>query len=88
MEPHFATMYAKLCRLMNRDYPAVIRSLIYAKAIEGGYTCYENGDDKKALCEPAASEEQAFEKTLKSITVRRLVANKCQDVLLFLVGNA
>ena len=81
MEPHFSTMYAKLCRLMNRDYPEIVRSLIYAKSVEGGFVCYENGDEKIPLCGVSSSEEEAIKNTLKEVTVRRLIANKCQDEL-------
>ena len=80
MEPHFASMYARLCRLMNRDYPSLIEKLFYVKESEGGFVSYENGDSTKPLCPVAATEEEAKKVTLKSLTVRRLIANQCQDV--------
>ena len=80
MEPHFASMYARLCRLMNRDYPSMVERLFYVSNVEGGYVCYERGDSSHPLCPVAATEEEAKKTTLKSLTVRRLLANQCQDV--------
>ena len=80
MEPHFASMYARLCRLMNRDYPSMVERLFYVSNVEGGYVCYERGDSSHPLCSVAATEEEAKKTTLKSLTVRRLLANQCQDV--------
>ena len=80
MEPHFASMYARLCRLMNRDYPPMVERLFYVSNVEGGYVCYERGDSSHPLCPVAATEEEAKKTTLKSLTVRRLLANQCQDV--------
>ena len=35
MEPHFAPMYAKLCRLMNRDFAGKLKDMIFAKKENG-----------------------------------------------------
>ena len=80
MEPHFASMYARLCRLMNRDYPSMVEGLIYASKVEGGFVCYERGDSTHPLCPVVTSEDEAKKTTMKSLTVRRLLANQCQDV--------
>lgn len=74
-------MYARLCRLMNRDYPDIVRSLICAKRVEGGFVCYEKGDEETPLCDISSSEKEAIKNALKEVTVRRLIANKCQDGL-------
>ena len=79
MEPHFSSMYARLCRKMNRDYPAKIDSLLSYKEVDGQFLCYEVGNDA-ALFEPKKTEAEAKENAKKLLSVRRMLAEKCQNV--------
>lgn len=79
MEPHFSSMYAKLCRKMNHDYPAKIEKIIRFEKANGKFVCCEIGSNE-ALFEPMQTEAEAKENAMKMLSVRRMLAEKCQTV--------
>lgn len=79
MEPHFSSMYAKLCRKMNHDYPAKIEKIIRFVVVDGKYACCELGKTEP-LFEPMQTEAEAKENAMKMLSVRRMLAEKCQTV--------
>lgn len=81
MEPHFAPMYAKLCRLMNRDSKEFISAKLFTQKDEktGLWSCGELGT-KDVFVNDAVTEVEAKERTVKEKNFRRILANKCQQV--------
>ena len=79
MEPHFAPMYAKLCRLMNRDFAGKLKDMIFAKKENGVYYFCANGTSTP-LTEGMKTEELARQAALKQASFRRILADKCQRV--------
>lgn len=79
MEPHFSSMYAKLCRKMNHDYPAKIEKIIRFVEVDGKFACCELGKTEP-LFEPMQTEAEAKENAMKMLSVRRMLAEKCQTV--------
>lgn len=79
MEPHFAPMYAKLCRLMNRDSAGKLEKMLYAKEENGLFYWCANGTSDP-LTEGMKTKEMAKEAALKRNSFRRILADKCQRV--------
>lgn len=81
MEPHFAPMYAKLCRMMNRDFANYLQPKLHAVKDEasGTFYCVVEGTTGH-LVDGAPSEEAAREEALKQHSFRRILADKCQRV--------
>ena len=79
MEPHFAPMYAKLCRLMNRDFAGKLKDMIVAKKENGVYYFCANGTSTP-FTEGMKTEELARQAALKQASFRRILADKCQRV--------
>ena len=81
MEPHFAPMYAKLCRLMNRESKTFISGKLFTQKDEstGLWSCGELGTSNVFVTD-AATEEEAMACTVKERNFRRVLANKCQQV--------
>ena len=79
MEPHFAPMYAKLCRLMNRDSAGKLNNLLYSKPENGLFVICARGTSTP-LTEGMKTEELAREAALKQTSFRRILADKCQRV--------
>ena len=78
MEPHFAPMYARLCRKLHKHYPSIIEKIIVPAGDKGHYICYEAGSDKP-LCKEHATKEEALQDTKKRLSVRKILAEKCQQ---------
>ena len=77
MEPHFAPMYARLCHKLNKHYPLVIEKFIYTKQINDHWICCERGSNTP-LCEEHVTEEAAKKDTMMKLSVRKILAEKCQ----------
>ena len=76
-EQYFASMYARLCRKLNADYPEAIKKLLYTKETDAGVICCEYGH-ADALCDPQPTADEALAETLKQLSVRSILAVKCQ----------
>lgn len=82
MEPHFAPMYAKLCRWMNSNYSHCVETLLYTKSDDANpsmFVCCEQGQTIP-LCAPDVSKDHAKEALLKRLTVRNVLAQFCKQV--------
>lgn len=78
MEPHFAPMYARLCRKLHKHYPPVIRKFIYSKQVNNHWICCENGSTEP-LCNEQDTEQMAIKDTMSHLSVRKILAEKCQQ---------
>ena len=82
MEQYFSTMYARLCILLNSAWVDVVNMMLATREEEGGFVCYDRtvSQNPIPISDVYPTEEEALEATKKKLTVRHIIAEKCQDV--------